>query len=181
MSVRRTIVTHAVAVAAGAGLGFTPHVFPPSTGQPAPAVSFESIAAPTDCQRCMLGDMNCDGIVDLFDVDPFTLALSDPCAYALAFPECVTATFIGQSEYAEIPGVVFPVVLGNFQGMPPYIVSHTTAPFMYDARVTAAGVVDCVVVHPPSTVAQMQAYFLGVPIYTAATAPAGCMTSGDIR
>ncbi|MCG3127758.1 MAG: hypothetical protein CHACPFDD_02630 [Phycisphaerae bacterium] len=35
-----------------------------------------------------LGDMNCDGSVNGFDIDPFTLALSDPAGYAAAYPAC---------------------------------------------------------------------------------------------
>lgn len=34
------------------------------------------------------GDMNCDGIVNNFDIDPFVLALVDPDAYTVAFPNC---------------------------------------------------------------------------------------------
>ncbi|MBL8880640.1 MAG: hypothetical protein JNG88_16125 [Phycisphaerales bacterium] len=34
------------------------------------------------------GDMNCDGTVNNFDIDPFVLGLTDPDAYALAFPTC---------------------------------------------------------------------------------------------
>ncbi|MGE0481465.1 MAG: hypothetical protein AB7Q17_13435 [Phycisphaerae bacterium] len=34
------------------------------------------------------GDMNCDGVVNNFDIDPFVLALTDPAAYAAAFPDC---------------------------------------------------------------------------------------------
>ncbi len=34
------------------------------------------------------GDVNCDGSVDFFDIDPFLLALFDPAAYAAAFPGC---------------------------------------------------------------------------------------------
>jgi hypothetical protein len=34
------------------------------------------------------GDLNCDGFVNNFDIDPFVLALSDPQAYAAAYPEC---------------------------------------------------------------------------------------------
>lgn len=34
------------------------------------------------------GDMNCDGVVDEADVDPFVLALSDVQAYQQAFPQC---------------------------------------------------------------------------------------------
>ena len=36
----------------------------------------------------MLGDMNCDQIVDLLDVSPFVLALTDPTGYEAAFPNC---------------------------------------------------------------------------------------------
>ena len=35
-----------------------------------------------------LGDLNCDGVVDTFDIDPFVLAISDPVAYAAAWPDC---------------------------------------------------------------------------------------------
>ncbi|MBK8915893.1 MAG: hypothetical protein IPM64_15090 [Phycisphaerales bacterium] len=35
-----------------------------------------------------LGDMNCDGLVNNFDIDPFVLAVVDPAAYALAYPDC---------------------------------------------------------------------------------------------
>ncbi|MGE0480873.1 MAG: hypothetical protein AB7Q17_10430 [Phycisphaerae bacterium] len=34
------------------------------------------------------GDMNCDGVVNNFDIDPFVLAVTDPAAYAAAFPDC---------------------------------------------------------------------------------------------
>lgn len=33
-------------------------------------------------------DMNCDGLVNNFDIDPFVLALSDAEAYEAAFPDC---------------------------------------------------------------------------------------------
>jgi hypothetical protein len=36
----------------------------------------------------LLGDMNCDGAVNLQDINPFTLALANPVAYATAFPDC---------------------------------------------------------------------------------------------
>jgi hypothetical protein len=35
-----------------------------------------------------LGDLNCDGSVDAFDIDPFVLALTDPSSYAAAYPGC---------------------------------------------------------------------------------------------
>lgn len=34
------------------------------------------------------GDMNCDGVVDFNDINPFVLALSNPEAYEAAFPGC---------------------------------------------------------------------------------------------
>lgn len=34
------------------------------------------------------GDLNCDGLVNNFDIDPFVLALSDADAYAAQFPNC---------------------------------------------------------------------------------------------
>lgn len=33
-------------------------------------------------------DVNCDGMINLFDVDPFILALFDPTAYAATYPNC---------------------------------------------------------------------------------------------
>lgn len=38
-----------------------------------------------------LGDLNCDCALNNFDIDPFTLAVSNPEAYALAFPNCSAA------------------------------------------------------------------------------------------
>ncbi len=35
-----------------------------------------------------VGDLNCDGVLNAFDIDPFVLALSDPAGYAAAYPDC---------------------------------------------------------------------------------------------
>jgi hypothetical protein len=35
-----------------------------------------------------LGDLNCDGVVDLGDINPFVLALTDSLDYYFAFPDC---------------------------------------------------------------------------------------------
>ncbi len=40
------------------------------------------------CETRLRGDVNCDGVVDFFDIDPFLLALFDPPAYAAAYPGC---------------------------------------------------------------------------------------------
>ena len=34
------------------------------------------------------GDLNCDGAINAFDIDPFVLALTDPAGYAMAYPDC---------------------------------------------------------------------------------------------
>ena len=34
------------------------------------------------------GDLNCDGVVNFDDINPFVLALSDPAGYQIAFPNC---------------------------------------------------------------------------------------------
>jgi hypothetical protein len=36
----------------------------------------------------IIGDLNCDDVIDMGDVAPFVLALLDPAAYATAYPEC---------------------------------------------------------------------------------------------
>ena len=36
----------------------------------------------------LLGDLNCDGVLNFDDINPFVLALSDPLGYALAYPNC---------------------------------------------------------------------------------------------
>jgi hypothetical protein len=36
-------------------------------------------------------DLNCDGAVNNFDIDPFVLALTNPAGYRAAFPNCPLA------------------------------------------------------------------------------------------
>jgi hypothetical protein len=36
----------------------------------------------------IIGDMNCDGVVNNFDISPFVLAVTNPTEYAAAYPEC---------------------------------------------------------------------------------------------
>jgi len=40
-------------------------------------------------RRWPLGDLNCDGVVNNFDIDPFVLALTDPAGYRTRYPDCV--------------------------------------------------------------------------------------------
>ncbi|MGD8453857.1 MAG: S8 family serine peptidase [Phycisphaerae bacterium] len=39
-------------------------------------------------QPYQVGDLNCDGAIDNFDISPFVLALTDPTGYAAAYPGC---------------------------------------------------------------------------------------------
>ena len=36
----------------------------------------------------MVGDLNCDGLVNNFDINPFVVALSDPALYMELYPGC---------------------------------------------------------------------------------------------
>jgi hypothetical protein len=38
--------------------------------------------------RTLLGDVNCDGQVNAFDISPFVLALRGRTAYATEYPDC---------------------------------------------------------------------------------------------
>lgn len=40
------------------------------------------------CPTFLIGDTNCDGAANLFDIDPFVLALTDQAAYEAAWPDC---------------------------------------------------------------------------------------------
>ncbi len=42
---------------------------------------------PDECEG-LRGDMNCDGFITVGDIAGFVLALTDPAAYAIAFPNC---------------------------------------------------------------------------------------------
>ena len=43
---------------------------------------------PVASNGCVLGDLNCDGVLNAFDIDPFVLALTNAAAYPFAFPDC---------------------------------------------------------------------------------------------
>jgi murein tripeptide amidase MpaA len=40
------------------------------------------------CTSGVAGDLNCDGAVNVLDIDPFVLALTDPAAYTAAYSTC---------------------------------------------------------------------------------------------
>ncbi|MBL8878793.1 MAG: hypothetical protein JNG88_06690 [Phycisphaerales bacterium] len=50
------------------------------------ATDLNANAIPDGCEG--LGDLNCSGAANNFDIDAFVLALIDPTGYAAAFPDC---------------------------------------------------------------------------------------------
>ena len=46
------------------------------------------LAFPGLAHAYQTGDLNCDGAINVFDIDPFVLALVDPAGYAAEYPDC---------------------------------------------------------------------------------------------
>ncbi len=44
------------------------------------------------CETALPGDVNCDGVVNALDIDPFVLVLTDPGGYAEQYPQCDPAS-----------------------------------------------------------------------------------------
>jgi hypothetical protein len=63
------------------------------------------------------GDLNCDGAINTFDIDPFVLALTDPAAYAGEFPLCsyLLADINGDSSVNAFDIDLFVLVLTGGQ------------------------------------------------------------------
>ncbi len=57
-----------------------------------------------------VGDVNCDGAIDFFDIDPFALALTDPAAYEETYPDCdimrADCDFDGEVDFFDIDAFV---------------------------------------------------------------------------
>ncbi|MGE0479258.1 MAG: hypothetical protein AB7Q17_02180 [Phycisphaerae bacterium] len=66
---------------------FADGVHPPS--HPEPELSYEQAERIREhAARIRAGDLDCDGVVTNFDIDPFVVALIDPDAYVPAHPDC---------------------------------------------------------------------------------------------
>ncbi|HUN80533.1 MAG TPA: YHYH protein [Phycisphaerae bacterium] len=50
--------------------------------------NFSTVTVPGNAMQYHPGDVNCDAVLSLGDIDPFVLALIDPTSYAAAFPSC---------------------------------------------------------------------------------------------
>ena len=74
----------------------------------------DTIAQGAGRWRCVpggrAGDLNCDGVVDFDDINPFVLALSDPAGYAAEFPRCMQinadCNADGRVDFGDINGFV---------------------------------------------------------------------------
>jgi hypothetical protein len=53
-----------------------------------PVVVLALVLMPGAAAAFTVGDLNCDGALNAFDIDPFVLALTDPELYAVLFPDC---------------------------------------------------------------------------------------------
>jgi hypothetical protein len=71
-----------VPTSANCSLRLTLGTQPPATATTPAPFTIVNLAPPT------AGDVNCDGLVDFGDINPFVLVLSDPNVYAAAFPLC---------------------------------------------------------------------------------------------
>jgi len=72
--------------------------------------NIDAVFVPTEPLGDNLGDMNCDGTVNLNDVAPFVQALLDPAGYDAAFPDCdidrANTDGIGANDGADIAGFI---------------------------------------------------------------------------
>lgn len=59
-----------------------------SSNAPDEPARLVSLSAVVQEAGLLPGDMNCDGLVSITDIGPFVLALTDPAAYAMQFPNC---------------------------------------------------------------------------------------------
>ena len=51
-------------------------------------ISTQGMAVWQGCAAFELGDVNCDGSINAFDIEPFLVALFDPDHYSEMFPDC---------------------------------------------------------------------------------------------
>ncbi|MBN2448186.1 MAG: hypothetical protein JXO22_15770, partial [Phycisphaerae bacterium] len=52
-----------------------------------PSLDENDNGVPDECEG-QLGDLNCDGATDVFDIDAFVMAIIDPTSYAIAYEGC---------------------------------------------------------------------------------------------
>jgi hypothetical protein len=79
------------------------------------------------------GDLNCDGIVDFFDIDPFVLALAGQDAYQTAYPQCewlaADTDRDGDVDFFDIDPLVG--LLGSNDQLPQYFIANGANIYRY--------------------------------------------------
>ncbi|MBN2447512.1 MAG: hypothetical protein JXO22_12340 [Phycisphaerae bacterium] len=67
---------------------------------------------------CQIGDLNCDGAPDVFDIDAFVMAITQPALYASTYPDCevllADANGDGEADVFDIDGFVIAITGGGF-------------------------------------------------------------------
>ncbi|TWT45688.1 tRNA(Glu)-specific nuclease WapA precursor [Phycisphaerae bacterium RAS1] len=75
--------------------------------------------------KWLVGDMNCDGQVNVLDTNAFNLALSDPAAYAAQYPNCqIINADVNNDGYINILDItpyVYLILSGNSGGYTRYV------------------------------------------------------------
>jgi YD repeat-containing protein len=99
---------------------------PPTGGDYGPVFMADNM----DVTAIVRGDLNCDGLVNFDDINPFVLALSNPAGYQAAFPNCNILNGDGNGD-----GIV------NFDDINPFLallsgppVIHPKFDIRYDYR-----------------------------------------------
>jgi hypothetical protein len=66
------------------------------------------------------GDLNCDGLIDMCDINPFTMALEQPLEYATAYPSCYRdlADMDNNGEYDSADATRFALLLQQLNPPP---------------------------------------------------------------
>ncbi|MFH1745572.1 MAG: hypothetical protein ABIG44_00875 [Planctomycetota bacterium] len=61
---------------------------------------FSSLALPLSLVLTdRLGDMNCDGAVNSYDIDGFICAVSPQCDYESTYPDCLSLACLGKTRW----------------------------------------------------------------------------------
>ncbi len=94
-----------------------------------------------ECRTIALGDVNCDGSVDFFDIDPFVTALSGPDVYYQVQPNCNWLNADTSRDFAVTFGDIDPFVALLGEAIVPISSSFLGAN-------TACGSCPCVVACP---------------------------------
>ncbi len=102
------------------------------------------------CRNKTPGDIDCDGDIDFFDIDPFVLALNGPTAYFAQFPACNW-----MNADCDLDGDV------DFFDIDPFVALLGTPPVTYPAVFLGVGTTcaqcPCAILCPPGSTPEAEA------------------------